>query len=37
MTLAKEQVESKFGFIRPDEVAECWEGVCSTPGLYEAL
>jgi hypothetical protein len=22
---------------RPDEVAECWEGVYDVPGLYQAL
>lgn len=22
---------------RPDEVAECWDGIFSVPGLYEAL
>lgn len=22
---------------RPDEVAECWEGIFAVPGLYEAL
>jgi hypothetical protein len=26
-----------FDHIRPDEVAECWEGVTSVPGLYKAL
>lgn len=23
--------------VRPDEIAECWDGVFSVPGLYEAL
>ena len=23
--------------IRPDEVAECWEGITAVPGLYRAL
>lgn len=29
--------DSWFDLIRPDEVAECWEGVLSSGGLYEAL
>lgn len=37
MSLTKEQVRSKLGYIRPDEVAECWEGVMAEPGLYSAL
>ena len=28
---------SYFDTIRPDEVAECWDGVDKTPGLYNAL
>lgn len=24
-------------YLRPDEVAECWDGVTKVPGLYEAL
>lgn len=31
----KEVIEGLFGTIRPDEVAECWEGV--TDDLYRAL
>ena len=26
-----------FRLIRPDEVAECWDGVTEVPGLYRAL
>ena len=26
-----------FRLARPDEVAECWEGICAVPGLYAAL
>ena len=26
-----------FNTIRPDEVAECWDGVLAVEGLYEAL
>lgn len=26
-----------FEIVRPDEVAECWDGVIAVPGLYEAL
>lgn len=26
-----------FRYIRPDEVAECWDGVDAVPGLYAAL
>ncbi len=26
-----------FEVVRPDEVAECWEGVLAVPGLYQAL
>jgi len=26
-----------FSHIRPDEVAECWDGVDAVPGLYSAL
>jgi hypothetical protein len=28
---------SYFKTIRPDEVAECWDGILAVPGLYEAL
>ena len=28
---------SWFQMIRPDEVAECWDGVLSSGNLYEAL
>lgn len=37
MPLTKEQVESRFGVTRPDEAAECWDGVTAVPGLYQAL
>lgn len=37
MALRKEEVEDTFGIIRPDEVAECWDGVIAVDGLYEAL
>lgn len=30
-------MNSPFDYIRPDEVAECWDGVLSHPGLYQAL
>jgi len=26
-----------FEIVRPDEVAECYDGVLAVPGLYEAL
>ncbi len=26
-----------FEVVRPDEVAECWDGVIAVPGLYQAL
>lgn len=26
-----------FEIARPDEVAECWDGIFAVPGLYEAL
>ena len=26
-----------LGYCTPDQVAECWDGVTSVPGLYEAL
>lgn len=26
-----------FEIFRPDEVAECWDGISSVPGLYAAL
>jgi hypothetical protein len=35
--LTREQVQARFGVTRPDEAAECWDGVCAVPGLYEAL
>lgn len=25
------------GYVRPDEIAECWDGVSDVPGLYESL
>lgn len=28
---------SALRYARPDEVAECWEGVYEVPGLYNAL
>ena len=28
---------SYFNTIRPDEVAECWDGILAVPGLYRAL
>ena len=34
---SEQEVQDKFGIIRPDEVAECWNGVLAVPGLYEAL
>lgn len=37
MPLTQEQLDQKFGITRPDEVAECWDGVLAVPGLYEAL
>lgn len=37
MELTREQVRARFGVTRPDEAAECWDGVCAVPGLYEAL
>jgi hypothetical protein len=37
MELSKEQVEARFGFTRPDEAAECWDGVTEVDGLYQAL
>ncbi len=29
--------DPRFRFARPDEVAECYDGVLAVPGLYEAL
>lgn len=37
VTLNAAQVQAKFGITRPDEAAECWDGVLAVPGLYEAL
>lgn len=37
MVITDEERWGKFGIIRPDEVAECWNGVLAVPGLYEAL
>lgn len=31
------QANNAFKYIRPDEVAECWNGVIGVGGLYEAL
>jgi hypothetical protein len=29
--------DEQFEFIRPDEVAECWDGIIAVDGLYQAL
>ena len=31
------EAHRSFEVIRPDEVAECWEGIIAVPGLYAAL
>lgn len=37
MTTARLQPHSALSYYRPDEIAECWDGVIAVPGLYEAL
>jgi hypothetical protein len=31
------KAHSSLAYIRPDEVAECWDGVTAIDGLYRAL